>query len=127
MSSFICKNIFDTSIQNILLIDNSVINSDIFYHNANSNTFPIIYNSSSKSDDLLSILNNFPNIKTIGFVFHGSTDVQFDVQFIDNLSFFDPTNIDLLVSIVQKFNIHTLNFLGCNTLQYDSWKIIIVI
>ena len=66
-------------ITNILLVDNAVTNHNDFFANSNSNTFPIIYDSSSKSDELASFIkNNFKSVICIGLVFDYDYDYDYD-------------------------------------------------
>ena len=45
-----------TKMTNVLLISSIVYDKQVFYDSANVNTFPIIYDSTSKTDDLLALL-----------------------------------------------------------------------
>ena len=64
----------DTSnIKNILLIDASVSESQLFFDSANTDTFPIIYSHNSNRNDLSQLLDtkfSSLNLERFAFVFH---------------------------------------------------------
>jgi hypothetical protein len=73
--------------KNILLIDNSVIDYEIFVTSVNADTFPIVYSTSSKKTELLEVLTaNFTTIDRIALCFTGE-DGRIK-KFLDNKSFF---------------------------------------
>ena len=121
-----------SSIKNIVLIDSSIKESQLFYDSHNETTFPIIYNYRSKSTELLDLLNGkFNAIDRIAFIFHEPYNGNYK-EFLDENSFFNEAdiqgnneyseNIKLLIDIVKRFNIKNVDFLTCNSLKYDNWK-----
>lgn len=64
-----------SSITNIMLIDDSVYQLDIFYNTVSSTTFTIKYNSSSSNrDDLLNLLSSkFTTIDKLCFVMNNGS------------------------------------------------------
>jgi len=110
-----------TKIQNVILIDQSIPDYKTFVDGVNSNTFHIVYNNNTKWNDLLNILNSkFINgINRLALAFIGAPEVIF----IDNKSFFDVNNKEKIINLLNKFNIKNIDYLGCNTLNYDEWKI----
>ena len=120
-----------SNIKNIILIDNQVTNHNDFYTNCNESTFPIVYDYTSTSTELNTVLANFTSINRIGLVFdelHLNGKV-----FIDKLPFFNDanlteTNVDnlsgnfkLVVDICNKLGVINVDFLTCNSLNYDDW------
>jgi alpha-tubulin suppressor-like RCC1 family protein len=101
---------------NVLLIDNSVMDSQIFYNSVNENTFPIIYSKTSLKTKLLEVLKQFTNINRIGIVFTYPV-----VHFLDNKSFFDNENVEFIKSVINEFRITNIDYLACNTLNDSNW------
>jgi hypothetical protein len=116
-----------TNITNVLLIDKSVSNYNEFVSCSNQNTFPIVYSRMSKKEDLLNLLKSkFNSISRLSFVFHGSSSVN---TFLNNELLFSPTdsilpsaNYTLIIDIIKEYNVKNIDFLACNTLNYDNWK-----
>jgi hypothetical protein len=122
-----------SAIQNVLLIDSSITQSQLFYDSANTDTFPILYSNSSKKEELLAVLNNkFSNgFSRLAIVFHdpGYNNVK---PFLDNSNLFvesdleTPTsyseNTAFLIELLQSKNGKNIDFLACNTLSYPKWK-----
>jgi hypothetical protein len=94
-----------TSFSNVLLIDASVTDSQLFYDSVNADTFPILYSSSSLKSDLIAVLQRL-SFQRLGIVFIQNT-------FVENQSFFSNTEF---------FNsFKHIDFLACNTLQDPRW------
>ena len=119
------------SIQNILLIDSTVQEYREFVHGCNANTFPIVYDYHSDRNELKTILSKkFNNIQRIAFVFHNSN--MNNKLFLNNQYFFSDSdletvdnfseNIQFLLGIIQDFHVDHLDYLACNSLDYDNWK-----
>jgi len=118
---------------NILLVDNAVTNHNDFVKNSNLNTFPIIYDYSSKSDELGTfIATNFKNITCIGLIFDGK-HMQTTTKFINGFPFFNnndliATNINnlsvgvkFIVDLINQLSIKNIDYLACGTLRSDKW------
>ena len=115
---------------NILFIDNSIDDLDKIIESINLDTFYIIYSGNSSKTDLLNVLQLVSNINRIGFFFSLSENKIF----LDLKPFYDPlgnyneendstdSNFDLLVEIINLYNIKNVDFLACNTLQYQKWN-----
>ena len=111
MSFFSLENLLlsdtvDETKTNLLLIDNSVMESPVFAEAANSSTFPIIYSPTSTKSDLLSCLRmNFTTIDRIAVCFIANT-----TMFLDNQPFFNngnessespySENVDFFISLI---------------------------
>jgi hypothetical protein len=122
-----------SNIKNIILIDNQVKQYNVFFNNCNSNTFPIVYDKSSKSDELVTFLTtNFLSIDRLCFVFD-ELHVIDTKNFIDNKPFFTnddlieksfdnlSSNMKLIVNLCNQLNIKNVDYLACNTLNYPKW------
>jgi hypothetical protein len=122
-----------SSIKNIMLIDNNLIESQLFYDSANSNTFPIKYSYTSQKSELLELFRDkFQNgINKVSFIFHDPSVLE--KSFLDNQSFFNASdllveqtifseNVSFLLLLVKEFSITHFDFLACNTLKYDNWR-----
>ena len=116
--------------KNILLIDKSVTDAQLFASSVNETTFPIIYSSTSTKSELLKVLQrNFVIIERIGFVF--ASNAGNIKTFLDGQQFFmneEPVsrpyseNVDFLISIIKEFKVKSIDFLACNTLNYSNWE-----
>lgn len=114
-------------IKNILLIDKNVKNYQQFYYSVKNDTLAIVYAYNSKMFELIELLNkNFTSIERIGIVFDCSSDKE--KLFLDNCPFFlinkthYDSNLELLIHIINKFSIKNIDFLACNTLNYQNWS-----
>ena len=116
----------DTSvIINVLLIDNSVQEYQQFVDGCNITTFPIVYDYHSDRNELKELLaRKFSNIQRIAFVFHNAG--MNSKLFLNNQCFFNETpfseNVQFLVDIIRDFGVSHLDYLACNSLEYDNWK-----
>jgi alpha-tubulin suppressor-like RCC1 family protein len=115
-----------TSITNVLLIDKDTHDYEIFYNSCNGTTFPIVYSRRSSRNDLLQLLNNkFSNINRLCFVF----SLQLGYVFLNNEFLFrhDETspyseNVTFIINLINQFNISTVDYLACDTLNYEHWQ-----
>ena len=131
--SLLYNDIDTSNFKNIILIHDEVQDYNIFIQSANLDSYPIIYNSSSCKDDLKNLLKNkFSNIERISLVFHNEGIDQLK-EFIDNEPLFTnndlnetphkySNNLQFIIDLVKDFNIKNLDYLACNTFQYDYWN-----
>ena len=72
--------------------------------------------------------NKFTKIDRIAFACHGSSKPN---MFLDNNPLFTETdlsssvyssNCNNIINIINTYSVVNIDFLGCNTLQYDNWK-----
>jgi hypothetical protein len=124
-----------TNMANVVLIDSTLADKQVFYDSANAKTFPIIYDYNSKTDDLLALLREkFPasSIQRISLVFH-DRGTNFMAAFMNNKPLFQESdlasgqtsfteNVAFLISCLKEFHVGHIDFLACNTLQYSNWK-----
>lgn len=83
---------------NVLFIDSSVPDFQVFVDSVNSNTLPILYDLQTKPEWVL------PETSRMGIVFIEGPN-----------QLFGPQN-DFLVSLIQLYSIKHIDFLACNTL-----------
>ena len=124
-----------TNMENVLLIDSTLADKQVFYDSANANTFPIIYDYNSKTDDLLALFRqkfSASSIQRISLAFHGS-GANFMAAFMNNKPFFQESdlaenqtifseNLSYMITCMNEFHVGHIDFLACNTLQYSNWK-----
>jgi alpha-tubulin suppressor-like RCC1 family protein len=98
-----------TSCTNVLLIDNSINDAQLFYDSVNTDTFPILYSSSSTKSEILTVLQQLSFVR-MGIVFIRK-------QFLDNHSFFAIENVDFIKAL----GVSHIDFLACDTLNDPEW------
>ena len=126
-------------IKNIILIDNTIETPEIFFSSNSDDTLPIYYNCCTDKNKLFDYLEKeFVNINRIGFIFNNSmmnskyflnselffTEndlIQFETN-KDSLSSYS-SNVSFLIKLIKKFDVKNVDFLACNSLEYDNWKI----
>ncbi len=111
--------------RNILFINDSVIDYQIFVDSANENTLPIIYSHTDTRIELLQILEKYVSeIDRIGIVFvcFGNRSELFleSTHFFQERSIYNA-NVDFIIDLVRRFSIKNIDYLACNTLQYPEW------
>jgi hypothetical protein len=116
-----------TQYTNVLLIDKCVPSYEIFINSVNSSTFPIIYSSLSSKSEILTLLDaNFKSISKIGFCFYFSskkTNMFLKLKPLFNNIEVEPYSEDVkfTIDIINKFQVKSVDFLACNTLNYANW------
>jgi len=106
---------------NVLFIDNSIPDYIQFVESANKSTYPIVYSSESTKSDILSQLqSNFTSISRIGicFVSIGAKSPLF----LDSAPFFENSNTQFIINIIIQFNVVNIDYLACNTLNFNIWS-----
>jgi hypothetical protein len=119
------------SIQNILLIDQSVTQYQVFYDSANASSYPILYNSLTKREDLSQLLSQFTHLDRIAFAFHGIyPGCYYDKPFLEEDPYFTldssgsvivSENVSFVQSLISTFTVSHVDFLGCNLLLSEEW------
>jgi hypothetical protein len=121
----------DTSaIQNVILIDDAVQEYQQFVDGCSATTFPIVYNYHSDRNELKALLvRKFSDIQRLAFVFHNANMNR--KLFLNNQCFFTGSdleggvfsdNLQVVVDIIRDFGVIHVDYLQCNSLQYDTWK-----
>ena len=122
----------DTSVYtNLLLIDSTVKNYQVFVNSAKSDTFPVVYSWNSSREELLALVSGFSNLSRIGLAFETNDngrvygflngEVWFtnsDLERVEPLS----ENMQFIISLIQTLGITNIDYLACNTLQFSTWK-----
>lgn len=119
------------SIQNVLLIDQSALQSQVFYDSANTASYPILYNSLTKREDLSQLLSRFTHLDRIAFVFHGIyPGCYYDKPFLEEQPVFTldgsgsvivSENVAFVQTLISTFTVSHVDFLGCNLLLSEEW------
>ena len=116
---------------NLLLIDKSVVDYQDFITYANPETFTVVYSSNSSREDLLDLVSSgFSNLNRIGLVFETNDNgrvypfldrelwfTEEDLEVSENFS----SNLAFMISLVKTLGIKNIDYLACNTLQFDHW------
>ena len=97
---------------NLLLVDYTVPDYEVFVSSVNSNTMPIVYFPDTTRQELLASLSG--TIERIAVVSHTNT-------FIEKESLFSVSNIELFKTIIEKHQVKHIDYLACNTLQNTEW------
>lgn len=108
-------------LENILFIDTTSVNEyETLVKSANERTLAIPYNptTTTRLEMETILLNN--KCSRIGFVF--STYGEDINVFVENSLYDDEVNVEWLTGLICKYEISALDFFGCKTLLYDSWK-----
>jgi alpha-tubulin suppressor-like RCC1 family protein len=120
------NNIDTTNIKNVLLIDKDTHDYEIFYNSCNETTFPIVYSRSCSRNDLLQLLNNkFTSIDRLCFVFSFKPAYEFlnnELLFRNDESMPYSENVTFIINLIKQFNVSTVDYLACNTLNYENWQ-----
>ena len=124
--------------KNIILIDNTIENSDLFFNSNNEKTLSIKYNYYTDRQKLSDHLktNRLSNVERLCFIFDNS--MMNHKHFLNNEPFFNENdisnfdnnnttlndysdNVKILINIINSLNIKHVDFLACNSLQYINW------
>ena len=117
---------------NLLLIDSTVRDYHNFVTSVKSDTFPVVYSWNSSRDDLLALVSTsgFSNLSRIGLVFETNDDGQFkpflntEALFTEsdseNVTPFSP-NMNFLINLIQTLGILNIDYLACDTLNFNNW------
>ena len=112
-----------SSYTNVLLIDEHIIQSNIFYTSCNNTTFPILYSSFCSSSDVFDLISKFNNNVRLAFVFDhtiGRVNYLFDGMKIFNNTM-DNSNVLFILDIILQKNITHIDYLACNTMNDNTW------
>ena len=121
-SPLISPNDF-TQYKHLCFIDEAVPS---FSDYLNSETYPVVYNSSTDRESLKSfLLAQFTHIDRIAFVFHGPPNNSppfTSAWFINNETYFSLDNQSFLIDLCTSLTVQNMDFLPCNLLQQQEWK-----
>ena len=112
------------SVSNVLLIDSSVKDYEVFVTSVNASTIPIVYSTSTTREELLTTLSAYTSIDRIGIAFSNSTNVLFlegDTFFNEPLEPFS-NNTNFIIQIIQQFGVSHIDYLACSTLNLTEWE-----
>jgi hypothetical protein len=113
---------------NVLLIDTRVKNYQIFVDSVNEHTHLILYSSDSTRDEIYSLIQTkFQKINRIAFVFEVKN--MYTHPFLNNESLFMynenipySLNVQFVIDLIKNYGVSNVDFMACNTLNYDNWK-----
>ena len=112
---------------NLLLIDKYVQNYEIFYDNCNTVTHPLLdFNRDA-------ILENLAHITEISRICIVANDSKLDDNkiFLNNEPYFTlddinekgrSSNLQFLIDLIKNKNVKHIDFLACNSLNYEMWS-----
>jgi len=103
---------------NVLLIDSSVPDAQVFVSSVNTTTLPIVYSRSTTKTEIRDLLKELTTIQRIGIVFVNAGPLQI---FLDHESFITSDNISFMISLIQDFHVEHIDYLGCSTLTQVEW------
>ena len=112
------------SISNVLLIDQSITDYEVFVTSVNAATIPIVYSRATTRNELLTQLSAYTSIDRIGIAFsNNGTDLFLEGQtfFGNTLSNFNA-NMNFIIQVIQQFNVKNIDYLACNTLNTPGWN-----
>ena len=104
------------SVSNVLLVDRSIRDYNIFVSSVNESTIPILYSKTTTREELLTSLSAYTSIDRIAIAF-SNDGINL---FLENQTFFD--NMNFIVEVIQQYNVKNIDYLGCNTLNLSGWK-----
>jgi hypothetical protein len=97
---------------NLLLVDSTVKDYEVFVNSVNANTTPVVYSPRTTRQELLAALNG--PIDRIAVVSHTTT-------FIERESLFSDLNVELFRTMIETHQVKHIDYLACNTLQNPEW------
>jgi hypothetical protein len=126
-----------TSCTNIMLIDSSVKDAQLFYDSANESTLPVIFNTNTLRGEIINLLTS-----SVGSLLNRLSIVATDKNLYNNTKLFingqtyfsssdllvetAPTdyskNMKFMLDLIEKYNIKTIDFLACDSLKFTKWK-----
>ena len=102
--------------KNVLLVDVTVPNYEVFINSLNSDTCAVLYSVSTTQNELMEqIHSKTTSAERMGIVCMGG--IRF---FVESKIFFRSE--DFIVSMIQNLGLKNVDFLACNTLKEELWK-----
>jgi len=104
---------------NLLLVDKTVSEYQLFVDSSNDSTYPIVYCPNYDSQLLLEfITKSFSNIERVAVVSYGQESIG---KFLNREPFDSYSNIQFVKELANKFGFKTIDFLACDVLKYSPW------
>ncbi len=97
---------------NLLLVDSTVKDYEVFVNSVNATTTPVVYFPHTTRQELLAALHG--PIERIAVVSHTHT-------FIEREPIFSDLNVELFKNIIETHQVKHIDYLACNTLQNPEW------
>ena len=133
--------------KNLLLIDSTVKDYQTFVDSVNADTVPFVYGSSTTvpfielPEDILSdpsyvemprepYVHKQATTRQSIFDFLGNTTIDrigivstmSARVFLEGETFFEETNVQFVLELIQRYQVKNMDYLACNTLQYQEWN-----
>ncbi len=97
---------------NLLLVDSTVKDYEVFVSSVNATTRPVVYFPHTTREELLAALHG--PIERIAVVSHTTT-------FIERESLFSDSNVELFRTMIETHQVKHIDYLACNTLGNPEW------
>jgi hypothetical protein len=99
------KPLINYFIKNLLIIDDSLVDKNIFYKSINSHTISLFY---LDNNQIYNLLSKYKSIKRIGIITHGT---------------YNPCNLFIndFTNLIKNINIKYIDLLSCNLLCSNEW------
>ena len=101
---------------NLLLVDSSIPDYQVFVTSVNSSTIPVLYSNTTTRTEILTQLSAYTSIDRIGIAFSNN---GYNI-FLENDMFFGD-NMNFIISLIQEKNVKNIDYLACNTLNSSTW------
>ena len=119
-----------TNCTNLMLIDSTISESQVFYAAANTSTLPVLFNSNTLRSEIIQLLTHHTTINRLCVVATNRSMYNNTKLFINNETYFTledlttpkSNNVQFMIDLIQSHNIKTIDFLACESLTYNAWK-----
>lgn len=102
------------TLKQVLLIDQSVPDYQVFVDSANESTGTVLYTSTTTRQELMELIREkVESVERVGVV------CLKDAMFVEGTF---PENTEFLISLIQEFQVTRIDFLACNTLDDPQYK-----
>jgi len=119
---------------NIMLIDSTIPDAQVFYDAANTTTLPVLFNSNTLRGEIFNLLATHTTINRLCVVATNRSMYNNTKLFINNETYFNvddvtahssatySNNVQFMIDLIQSYNIKTIDFLACESLNYTPWQ-----
>ena len=139
MDTFEIRNI-NSDCTTVLFIHEHAIELEQYLH---SSVACVLYNSTTSSENVFNFMKTeLPNLQRVGIAFHfqnfplfmdleplftpldleENTTVKLQKKIYQNLPMNFSTNLQWITDLIQHFSLQNIDFLGCNLLSDEAWK-----
>lgn len=115
---------------NIVFIDSNLNDSNILLSALNTETHGILYNYDTTRNEILQQIKfefEGKNILRIAICCHKGFNIFLENDFFFNIDTYTSeihknANTQFILDLLKTYNVSNIDYLACNSLQYDSWK-----